>query len=348
MKKETQRNDKANSVLRRAATAQLACLIGMGFLAMDWVPRVLQLSVYAQEKTVSVKSTGTTSSVAVHVLGFEGAKRNANGKLTIEGGALEFEAGKTTARVSFPSVRDVFTDEDNRLVFGGKQGTLVRGPCLMGADGFWAFSRKELAFSPWSIRTQVGHSTAPFSGFPNGQAAEVKGQLSTALQGCGCAVAVNSSDPMARPISWRPSSAAEAHRDGQKFSSIQIEPVESADVAVPPDFRMAIYEYLIEQVQKTGKFEHVYRSGDRAASDIPDLAVLRMKVEGFRQGSEMKRAVTTVAGATSIKMSVRVLSRDGQVVFDRTVEGKVRFLGENVRATYDFAKKTAKVLNQSL
>lgn len=173
-------------------------------------------------------------------------------------------------------------------------------------------------------------------------------RLAAALLVYACAATVSSSDLLAQANSEGPSSAADARREHQKFSAIQIEPVESGDVAVPPAFRVAVYEYLIEQVRKTGKFQHVYRSGDRAAGDIPDLAVLRMKVEGFRQGSEMKRAVTTVSGATSIKMGLRLQTRDGQVVIDRSVEGKVRFLGENLRATYDFAKKAAKVLDQSL
>ena len=326
MKKETQRNDKPNSVLRRAATAQLACLIGMGLLAMGLAPGVLQLSAYAQEKGVTAESAGTTSSVAVHVLGFEGAKPNANGKLAIQSAGLQFESGKTKAQVGLPSIREVFTDDDNRLVFGGKSGTLVRAAMPYGGGRVLGLFQEKVSVLTVEYEDANGALHGAIFRLPKGRAAEVKGQLAMALLACGCTASVKSIDPMLRPIAWRASSEAEAHRDGQKFSSIQIEPVESGDVAVPPDFRMAVYEYLIQEVQKTGKFEHVYRSGDRAARVIPDLAVLRMKVEGFRQGSEMKRAVTTVSGATSIKMSVRVLSRDGHVVMDRTEEGKVRFL----------------------
>jgi len=155
-----------------------------------------------------------------------------------------------------------------------------------------------------------------------------------------------SSRALAQSTSPGPNAApSRVHRS---FSAIQIEPVDPNGVTVPPAFRVAVYENLIEQVRKTGKFAHVYRSGDRAASDAPGLAVLRMKVEGFREGSEMKRTVTTVTGFTSIKMSLQVVTRDGQVVVDQSVEGRVRFLGENLRATYDFAKKASKILNQNL
>jgi hypothetical protein len=140
-------------------------------------------------------------------------------------------------------------------------------------------------------------------------------------------------------------------RDADRFykllNHIALNGIEIESVAPADDDVNSVYEYLIEQVRKTGKFQHIYRSGDRAAGDIPDLAVLRMKVEGFRQGSETKRAVTTVSGATSIKMGIRVLTRDGQVVTDLSVEGKVRLLGENLRATSDFAKKAAKLAHDN-
>ena len=130
-------------------------------------------------------------------------------------------------------------------------------------------------------------------------------------------------------------------------SAIQIEPIENGDVSLPPEFRAAVYEHLLEEVSKSGKFQHVYRSGDRAAADVPDLVILRMKVKAFKQGSERTRAVTTVAGATSLNLGVQVTGRDGKVLLDRDVEGKVRFIGGNLRATYDFSKKVAEILQQS-
>jgi hypothetical protein len=141
---------------------------------------------------------------------------------------------------------------------------------------------------------------------------------------------------------------ASGQTTGEKItaSAIQIEPVESKEAALPAEFRMAIYENLIEAVSKTGKFAHVYRSGDRTAAGTPDLLISRTRVEGFKQGSQKQREVTTVAGATSIKTSVQVVTRDGRTVVDREVEGKVRFFGENLNATSDFAKKAAQAISE--
>jgi len=145
------------------------------------------------------------------------------------------------------------------------------------------------------------------------------------------------------------SPSVSASRSAKKFSAsaIQIEPVEFGDVKLPPEFRIAVYENLLEEVGKSGKFQHVYRSGDRTANDVTDLVILRMKVKGFKQGSQRTREVTTLSGATSVDLGVQVTRRDGNVLVDRDVEGKVRFFGGNLRATYDFSKKVAEILRQS-
>ena len=69
--------------------------------------------------------------------------------------------------------------------------------------------------------------------------------------------------------------------------------------------------------------------------------------EAFKPGSQKEREVITVAGATSIRVKVRFTSREGKVLLEKDVAGKVRFYGENLRATYDLAKKVAAVVKES-
>ena len=54
-----------------------------------------------------------------------------------------------------------------------------------------------------------------------------------------------------------------------------------------------------------------------------------------------------MAGATSIKVNVQFTSPEGKVLLEKEVVGKVRFYGENLRATYDLAKKVAALVNES-
>jgi hypothetical protein len=131
-------------------------------------------------------------------------------------------------------------------------------------------------------------------------------------------------------------------------SAIQLERiVPPEDLLIPEDTRVSVYENVMLQLIKTKKFQHVYRSGDRTAADAPDLVVLHLIPEAFKPGSQKEREVTTVAGATSIKVKVQFTSREGKVLLEKDVVGKVRFYGENLRATYDLAKKVSALVNES-
>jgi len=131
-------------------------------------------------------------------------------------------------------------------------------------------------------------------------------------------------------------------------SAIQLERSDPPeDLLIPEDTRVATYENVILQLTKTKKFQHVYRSGDRTAASVPDLVILRVIPQAFKAGSQKQREVTTVSGATSMKVKIQFVSRDGKVLREKIVEGKVRFYGENLRATYDLAKKVAAVVNET-
>jgi hypothetical protein len=132
-------------------------------------------------------------------------------------------------------------------------------------------------------------------------------------------------------------------RQAMKASAIQVLMIQSDEIKLPADFQLSLYENLIQQLQKQGEFQHVYRDGDRNAASATDLVVLHSTVRGFKKGSEMARNVTTVTGKTSIDVHCQFTDKDGKTVLERDLNGKVRFLGGNLRATLDFAKKAAKL-----
>ncbi len=129
--------------------------------------------------------------------------------------------------------------------------------------------------------------------------------------------------------------------------AIQIEPVAAEEGKLPPDFAMAIYEKLIEEIAKTNKFQQVFRSGDRRAADVQNLLVLKTTLEKFERGSETKRAVTTVGGATKVSVRAQLATRDLQIKMDKTAEGTVRLFGGNLNATQKLAKNVAALVNQA-
>jgi len=129
--------------------------------------------------------------------------------------------------------------------------------------------------------------------------------------------------------------------------SVQVDKVDPGSVGVAYSFQIAIYENLVEELSKGKQFQLVFRDGDLKASDVPNLLVLKTTVEKYTPGSETRRAVTTVSGATKLTVRSQLVTREGKVVLERTVNGGVRFFGSNMRATHNLARNIAKTIKQS-
>ena len=175
--------------------------------------------------------------------------------------------------------------------------------------------------------------------------AAFRSNFSTALEG---AVLLMVASFLSQPSSLGKPGPAPQQAQKLTASAIQLERSDAPDdLVIPEDTRVAVYENVILQLNKTKKFQHVYRSGDRTADSVPDLVILRVVPQAFKAGSQKQREVTTVTGATSIKVKVQFSSKDGKILREKVLEGKVRFYGENLRATYDLAKKVAAAVNET-
>ena len=133
----------------------------------------------------------------------------------------------------------------------------------------------------------------------------------------------------------------------EKQWSIQVDTVDPGDTELAYSFQVATYENLLDELNKTHQFKHIFREGDRTATDAPNLLFLKTTVVKYTAGSETQRAVTTFSGATKICVRSQLVTREGKVVLDRTVEGTVRFFGSNLRATHNLARNIAKVMEPS-
>ena len=129
--------------------------------------------------------------------------------------------------------------------------------------------------------------------------------------------------------------------------SVQVDQIDANNLDLSYSFQIAIYENLLVELNKTKQFQQVFRDGDRRARELPKLLVLKTTVEQYTPGSETRRAVTTVSGATKLTVRSQLFTREGKVVLERTVAGNVRFFGSNLRATHNLARNVAKTIKQS-
>jgi hypothetical protein len=283
---------------------------------------------------------------ARHVIGLENIKRNSAGKLTIDKSdknVMRFETGTKSAEVPIASI-DGISIGSEATQGGGKAGraaktAAIAAPYDSGA-ALHILLRTNVDILSVSYRDSGGGLHYAIVALPKGQGEQQRAQLTAA--------GAHVSDPAGEPKQAKPPASGAPTVNGQKLSAsaIQIEPVDAGDVRIPAEFRAAVYEFLLERVRESGKFQQVFRSGDRAAAGVPDLVTLHTTVEKFTQGSQLKREVTTVLGATKVDVSASVTARDGHPLWDRRVQGKVRFFGENLGVTNDLAKRIAELLSK--
>jgi len=142
-------------------------------------------------------------------------------------------------------------------------------------------------------------------------------------------------------------SSAGKKNGGAQHWSVQVDQVDPGDVSLDPSFGAAIYENLLQELAKTKQFKQVFRGGDRNANNVPGLLILKTTVQKYTPGSETRRAVTTVSGATKLNVRIQLSTREGHIVLEQFVEGHVRFIGNNLRATHNLAHNVAITLKRS-
>lgn len=281
-------------------------------------------------------SVGGAPTHVTHILGFEEVRRDVSGELSIDGGDLRFrrEGGPAT-HVSIPSIQNISLGEQDKQV-GGKPMMLGKAAVPFGGGRVVSlFSHKKYdSLTIEYVDSRGGLHSAIFR-MGKGQAEGFKKDL--IAHG---AHADQSEDPI--PLQ----STIEESLEVQKWS-VQVDRVDAGDTSVDTCVSNAIYENLLRQLLKSKQFEHVYRSGDRTANDVSGVLVLKTRVTKYFPGSETRRAVTTISGATKLKVHIQLVTRARRVVLECDVQGDIRFLGENLKATDKVASKTAKLLKRS-
>lgn len=271
-----------------------------------------------------------------HILGFEDVRRNVSGELSIQGEDLRFERdGSPAAQVSISSIQNISLGEQDKQVGGvpmmlGKAAVPFAGGRMVSL-----FSHKKYD----SLAIEYLDARGGFHGvifrLAKGQGESFKNAL--IVRGAHIAP---SEDPA--PVQSTPEESLEA----QKLS-VQVDRVDPGATTLDPCFSDAIYENLLRELTKSKQFKDVFRSGDRNANDVSGVLVLKTLVEKYSPGSETRRAVTTVSGATKVRVHIQLVTRNGRVVLERAVEGDVRFIGDNLRATNKMASNTVKILKRS-
>jgi len=315
----------------------LSSLLLRGGLALLVLLAWFAATAHGQDQSQPDTPAAGSSIHVKHVLGFEDAKRNVDGELSIQDGALRFERdGSPAAQVSITSIQNISLGQEDKQV-GGVPMMLGKTAVPFGGGRVVSlFSHKKYD----SLAIEYLDSTGGFHGAIF-RLAKGQGQtFQNDLIAHGAHITPEDDPAPAQTTSEESLTAVQQW-------SVQVDRVDPGATTLDPFFSDAIYENLLEQLSKSKQFKQVFRSGDRNATDVSGVLVLKTLVEKYSPGSETRRAVTTVAGATKLNVHIQLLTRNGHIVVDRVIEGDVRFIGDNLRATNKVAHNTAKILKQS-
>ena len=131
----------------------------------------------AQSSSSTKTPTADSKSQVVHVLGLEGIKQNAKGKLTVSAGGLEFKSSSSHALVQIASIQDIFTSQDTRQT-GGTGMTVAKMAVPYGGGRVISLFAKEKYDSLTLIyRDENDALHGVILTMPAGEAPDIKKQL---------------------------------------------------------------------------------------------------------------------------------------------------------------------------
>jgi hypothetical protein len=258
---------------------------------------------------------------AVLVLGGDSMKHNLKGSLGTSADGLTFETKKHSLKLSSTSLERISVGSDVRET-GGLPVTAAKMAIPYGGGRVVSlFAHAKYDTLTVEYRDENGGYHGMLFNLPKGQADSLQS-----------AIGQISAKPAAAPM------ASTSVKDANVGWAIQVEPLAAGDTDVSPEFLVATYEHLIEELTKSKHYSAVLRSGDSNASKYAHLIVLKTDVQKFVHGNEQARAVTTVKGWTKLGVKMHLQTPDGRSYFDKDVESNVRFYGNNIRATQTLAE----------
>ena len=121
---KTTRVMQANSIVIQNRIHRLLLLVSLLICS--------SIAMLAQNASQPNSSAGSFNSRGTHLMGFEGAPNNANGTLSIQENALQFQKdGRPAVLVKIASIQDVFLGEQSRQI-GGLPMTLGKAATPFG------------------------------------------------------------------------------------------------------------------------------------------------------------------------------------------------------------------------
>jgi hypothetical protein len=261
---------------------------------------------------------------ARHLLGLTEMKRDVDGTLAFSEKSLEFRSGKSDIRIEYSQMQDFAVEQDTSPLAHGVTGQIVQfGPFGCGQAISMVRKGVDVLTIEYTDASEATHGAILI--LPKGWGEKVSAKLEGSV-----------ARREGEPVNTRPASPVTV--DLTTLAAVLIKTPTRGDASVPLQYRMAVYENLIADLEKCKDHGAVWRQGDRNAPSELDLTTLETRIESFERGSERKRALVPMWGATVLRAEVRVINPVKDTTVAHEIKGAVRIHGEGLQAAGLLAK----------
>ena len=279
------------------------------------------------------------------IIGLSDIKRNTNGRLSIGAGELTFETKTHRSTIPITSIENIYVGSETTDA-GGFVGEAARSVAAAAPYDTGAvlviLMREKIDVLSLTYRDAEGGLHAAIFAM-----AKDRGQMlrSNLIAGGIRSMARKAQGMGEIPLPNYGNTLEASDRLQKPTPALRVEPVAPGS-NIPAEYRLAIYEDVVERLQRSGLYRRVYRSEESASDNDPNLQSLVMAVDQFKQGSQTLRELTLILGATKVTMHLSLNQLGGESLLDTKTTGRVLFFGENLDVTRDAAKHVFKVVRK--
>jgi hypothetical protein len=117
-------------------------------------------------------------------------------------------------------------------------------------------------------------------------------------------------------------------------------------VEVPAAYRALVYERLLDSLRQVKGVDRIYRDGENNAEQGCPQYTMQLSISGFKEGSQVKRAVLGPAGffvsTTQMTFEATVTDASGKITLREQIKATVRGETESTNVAGSVAKKLAR------
>jgi hypothetical protein len=270
------------------------------------------------------------SDSVVYVAGLQDIKPGSTGNLRLTPDTLAFTTKAAQGEIPFNRMTSVSIGQE-RVATGGISAKIVRKIPIYGIGTVaGAATNKSVGLLTVEYRDiHGGHHGVVFE-VPKTQAAIAQQQLLT----------------VTKPVPAEQSKTCQ----GQVVPhTMLIMPILSHEIDLPAEYRVLLYEQMVDELKKSSDSVAVYRMGDVSA---PCAATkLQLSVTAFKKGNETIRESTgpigLFAGVTSIKFQIDLVDNIGTQLFEKSLKESAHGDSDSLSVAHDLAKSVSKRLTKA-